>query len=182
MKEYLDIIRSVFWMNEDGGRIVFTLEEKSEFLRGMQQKDAQWDDWEKLIGELRAQKGVGVVDRSYADQRNAFLGFIRYGEPMRGIVFAISFPFGLYGFYYCKYERERPDRYIQDLSYTPFDPEMAQYRRMLEESVRKYFPDVKPFDNACAGEKIAEVIIEGKVCRDIDLWNAVLTVYDGGLY
>ena len=101
---------------------------------------------------------------------------------MRGIVFAISFPFALYGFYYCKYEQERPGRYVQDLSYTPFDPEMEQYRSMLEESIRKYFPDVKPFDNAYAGQKKTEVMIEGKVCRDIDLWNAVLTVYDGGLY
>lgn len=182
MIEYSNIVRSLFWMNEEARKDFFTLEEKSEYLRGMEQKDAHWDDWERLISELRAQKSFGVVDRSYADQRNAFGGFIRYGEPMRGIVFAISFPARLYGFYYCQYKQERPDRYIQDLSYVPLDEEMDRYRNMLEASIRKYIPDVTPFDNAFASVKIPEVIIEGKICRDIDLWNVLLTVYDGGLY
>lgn len=36
MREYFNIIRSLFWMGEDGGPISFTLEAKSEFLRGME--------------------------------------------------------------------------------------------------------------------------------------------------
>ena len=41
MREYLNIIRSLFWMSEDGGPTSFTSEAKSEFLRGMERGEWQ---------------------------------------------------------------------------------------------------------------------------------------------
>jgi hypothetical protein len=182
MDEYLYLLKETFLVNEEIDKFNGNYIKKENLLRGYIEAEKNLENWEVFIKALRQQNKVRVRDMKEAVDPYSFVGNLSYKNASEGIVFAINFAVGLYGFYFAKYtEIENAGTYIEEFSYAPFDEEMENQRNFVESTLNEYFVGYKPFDNAFAEIKVERIVLGRRIYKDLDLWKALISNNNDGL-
>src|SRR5258708_22224414 len=99
VNEYWSLIKRAFFVNEeiekDHDKSIIKQYLNDGYIERIQYQQI----WEDLILALRQNDKFRVRDISGAGELYSYVGILSYGP--KGIIFSVSFPFKLYGFYYA---------------------------------------------------------------------------------
>ena len=179
--QYLTALKEVFYVNEEATPDKKYLQK--EFLtKGISEKLQYESMWIDLIDSLKQNRTLRVKDMSGAGEVNAFTGTLSYDNFTKGIIFAVSFPFRLFGFYYKRTtDADNTGTFEEEFSYEPFDNEMMEVMSYLKILLIDKFPNFKQFDNSVATLKLEQIFISGKLFHNLDLWKTILSTYSQGM-
>jgi hypothetical protein len=187
--DYLQEISKVFLTGEEETVIKNLYFDKPALINALEEKELYRTNWNSLLADVRKIRTdiSRVRDCEVFGVRHSFNASFQYGEPIKGIIFGVSFPFRIIGFRFAMFEESEHSistrkRYREILSYVPFDAEMLGLAEDIQNRMVSHFTDFKIFDNRDAANSVGLVLIDCKTCSDIDLWRVLFSTNDYGIF
>jgi len=182
LNNYLKILRSTFYIDAETIICQYPMALKPYLVEGINARNGNIDNWNDFIKFVKINSNARVRNMDNAGQIHSYTGIFSYDSNSKGIIFCISFPFKLYGFYYAKLEEYDKNKIIERLDYFPFDEEMKNYKTWIKNAIQKYFPFLEEFDNFYAKHKIEKIIIGAfDKHQNLDLYRAIFSTNEHGI-
>ena len=187
--DYLQEISRVFLTGEEETVIENLYFDKPALISALEEKEHYRTNWNSLLSDLRKIRMdfSRVRDCEVFGQRHSYNASFQYDRGKKGVLFSVSFPFRVIGFRFAKFEEVEHSvsitkRYMEILSYFPFDAEMLGIAEDIQNRMVSHFTDFEVFDNRDAANPIGLVLIDCKTYADVDLWRVLFSINESGIF